>query len=158
MRDKDDAGKFSEARCLHRWTDAGDIPWQSQIVPRTGLPLGATSRSTCLWEVSRSGRDTKIYGDQHCRETTDRYCNDECRCHVHYVLNPGPAGSGWDWLGGLHPPSAHLCKGGKVRGFHLWTAVATELVDPAPTPLAPPLQGGESARVSLARCGGDGAG
>ncbi len=82
-----------------------------------------------------------------------------------------------------------LCKGGKVRGSRLRIAVATELVDPAPTPpgppfarggkcagfvcavrwrrswvirppppLAPPLQGGESARVSLARCGGDGAG
>ncbi len=72
MRDKDDAGKFSEARCLHRWTDARDIPWQSHLVPRTGLPLGATSRSTCLWEISRSGRDPKAYGDQNCRETADR--------------------------------------------------------------------------------------
>ncbi len=72
MRDKDDAGKFSEAHCLHRCTDARDIPWQSHLVPRNRLALGATARSTCLWEVSRSGRDTEIYGDQHCRETTDR--------------------------------------------------------------------------------------
>ena len=26
MRDKDDAGKFSEARCLHRCTDARAFP------------------------------------------------------------------------------------------------------------------------------------
>ena len=59
------------------------------------------------------------------------------------------------WLIRPPPPLAPpLCKGGEVRGFRLRGAVATELVDPAPTPPGPPFaRGGGKVRVSFARCG-----
>jgi hypothetical protein len=45
---------------------------ESQIVSRTGLPSGATSRYAYLWGISRSGDRMYSLGIRTLRETTDR--------------------------------------------------------------------------------------
>ncbi len=46
-KDKKDAGKFSEGGCLHRCTDARDIPQESQITGRAAYgPLTARELGT----------------------------------------------------------------------------------------------------------------